>query len=166
MQQKYKERQMLQQKKKPQHKETPFGSRRSTHGGRDSVTSEKHRRRQDKLGHSNSLKNQNTTYNRLLKRAAADSNSSLEFQRQYNRSFNNENNPHSKDGYYYGKGDKLSPRSRMILQSEAQFLDSYGRRSERRMGHSNTSEGNSMWDKLSRIFSFGCIETSHNNNTL
>ena len=53
----------------------------------------------------------------------------------------------------------------MILQSEAQFLDSYGRRSERRMRHSANNEGDgSLWDKLSRIFSFGCIETSHNNN--
>ena len=65
MQQKYKERHMKQQKKKSQAKETPFGNRRSTYGGRESevpsayresVTSEKRsRRNQNKLlGHHGS----------------------------------------------------------------------------------------------------------------
>lgn len=61
---------------------------------------------------------------------------------------------------------RLSPHSRMILESEKQFLDNYGRRTEieRRTMHGGVVQEESMWDKLSRIFTFGCIETSHNNN--
>ena len=54
----------------------------------------------------------------------------------------------------------------MILQSEAQFANNLGRRSARTHFNPNASasEENSIWEKLSRIFTFGCIETSHNNN--
>lgn len=56
----------------------------------------------------------------------------------------------------------MSPHSRMMFQSEAQFLDNYG---ERPIGRFNgqSNQENTMWDKLSKIFTFGCIETSHNN---
>lgn len=51
----------------------------------------------------------------------------------------------------------------MILQGEAQFMDQ-GRRTEHQRhfaGHG--AEESSVWDTLSRIFTFGCIETNHNN---
>jgi len=52
----------------------------------------------------------------------------------------------------------------MLFQSEAQFLENYGgRASEIPTRFKNGQmEENSIWDKLSRIFTFGCIETSHN----
>ena len=51
----------------------------------------------------------------------------------------------------------------MILQSEAQFLDNYGRKTEvQRRTYSHATEPDSLWDKLSRIFTFGCIEANHN----
>lgn len=88
--------------------------------------------------------------------------------KRYDDSRGNQTNPLSSDPHqYFNKEyrDRLSPHSRMIFQSEAQFLDNYGaRRSERPMRLKNGQiEENSIWDKLSRIFTFGCIETSHNN---
>ena len=80
---------------------------------------------------------------------------------------------HSDREYGFNRGEnngryeaRLSPHSRMILESEKQFLDNYGRRTEieRRTMHGGVVQEESMWDKLSRIFTFGCIETSHNNN--
>ena len=77
-------------------------------------------------------------------RAARDSDAStysLEFQRHY-ISRANETNPHTdrsgddfkhRGGGYnrrYGGEQRLSPHSRMILESEKQFLDNYGRRTE------------------------------------
>ena len=62
----------------------------------------------------------------------------------------------------------------MMYQSEAQFLDGYGGRGRlgggrfsegaqnRYFGNKTGGEGDSMWDKLSRLFTFGCIETNHN----
>ena len=58
---------------------------------------------------------------------------------------------------------QLSPHSRMILESEKQFMNDYGRRTEiERRTLQAPEESESMWDKLSRIFTFGCIETSYN----
>ena len=58
---------------------------------------------------------------------------------------------------------QLSPHSRMILESEKQFMNDYGRRTEiERRTLQAPEDSESMWDKLSRIFTFGCIETSHN----
>lgn len=81
---------------------------------------------------------------------------------------------HSEREYGFNRGDhhngryeaRLSPHSRMILESEKQFLNNYGRRTEidRRSVPGGNVQEESMWDKLSRIFTFGCIETSHNNN--
>lgn len=52
----------------------------------------------------------------------------------------------------------------MMFQSEAQFLDNYARHSEQVRGRFAQQGGDdSVWDKLSRIFTFGCIETNHNN---
>jgi len=47
-------------------------------------------------------------------------------------------------------------------------LDNYGRHSEKVRGRFDNNQGggggdDSVWDKLSRIFTFGCIETNHNN---
>jgi len=57
----------------------------------------------------------------------------------------------------------MSPHSRMMFQSEAQFLDNYGERPIGRFNTQQNNQENTMWDKLSKIFTFGCIETSHNN---
>jgi len=51
----------------------------------------------------------------------------------------------------------------MMFQSEAQFLDNYGERPIGRFNGQQSNQENTMWDKLSKIFTFGCIETSHNN---
>jgi len=54
----------------------------------------------------------------------------------------------------------------MMFQSEAQFLNNYGGRRTVNDGRHFTgrpaAEESSMWDKLSRIFTFGCIEANHN----
>ena len=67
--------------------------------------------------------------------------------------------------YGFGRNrQNMSPNSRMMFQSEAQFLDNYARHSEQVRGRFAQQGGDdSVWDKLSRIFTFGCIETNHNN---
>lgn len=106
----------------------------------------------------------NTTFQRMKKRAEKD------FSLRYDGGQRmNETNPHSydhRDGrqshFLKGRENQMSPHSRMMFQSEAQFLDNYG---ERPIGRFNgqSNQENTMWDKLSKIFTFGCIETSHNN---
>lgn len=66
-----------------------------------------------------------------------------------------------KIGKYQYKDRQLSPHSRMLLQSESQFMKDDNRRDSHR---DNLNEDNTIWDKLSRIFTFGCIETNHNDS--
>ena len=59
----------------------------------------------------------------------------------------------------------LSPNSKLIFRSESQFNQAaYGNSGARQSKNyeGNIPDENSFWDKLSRIFTFGCIETSHN----
>jgi len=41
-------------------------------------------------------------------------------------------------------------------------MDNYSRRSVKPQFNGRITDENTIWDKLSRIFTFGCIETSHN----
>lgn len=44
-------------------------------------------------------------------------------------------------------------------------MDNYGRKTEvQRRTYSHATEPDTLWDKFSRIFTFGCIEANHNNN--
>ena len=55
----------------------------------------------------------------------------------------------------------------MMYQREAQFLESYGRERQTQNQFNGFNQkpepSDSLWDKLGRIFTFGCIETNHNN---
>ena len=63
-------------------------------------------------------------------------------------------------GAYYSNGQRRhTPTSALMMHSERQFLDDYARGDKRNTSYQSD---NTIWDKLSRIFTFGCIETSHN----
>ena len=96
-------------------------------------------------------------------RRRGDLNYSLDIERYDQR--HNETNPMNAESDRFGRGRQMSPNSRMMFQSEAQFLDNYGRHTEQVRGRFANQQGSddSVWDKLSRIFTFGCIETNHNN---
>lgn len=108
--------------------------------------------------------NHNLTIQRLKMRSRGSTDASLDFQRQYSRQ-HNETNPNIGDIQYnkYFYKESISPRTKMILQSEAQFMDQGRRTEHRQRQYGGQAEENSVWDTLSRIFSFGCIETNHNN---
>ena len=62
-------------------------------------------------------------------------------------------------GGYHVDQKRHTPTSALMMHSERQFLDDYARNDKRNTSYQSD---NTIWDKLSRIFTFGCIETSHN----
>ena len=165
---------MKQQKKKGQRddqrrsKKTPGEQRRSTY--RSNGDDGKYPQKRFTSQRDQTMIQNTSTVQRLKRRYQnAGDDYDIDFKSGYNR--NNETNPHMSDRErhrhqkYYG--DPLSPNSKLILQSESQFMDNYGRKTEREIGrqthYSTRSAGeDSMWDRLTRIFTFGCMETSHN----
>ena len=154
MEKKYMERSMMQQSSRnkngqPQGGKTTFNpdhadryQQRDTELSSNNGRSNKKRRSTYKNQENLLVKNYNNkSVQRHKNRAARDSAAStysLEFQQHYNPRAN-ETNPHTdrsggdfkRGGYRYGNGEgRLSPHSRMILESEKQFLDNYGRRTE------------------------------------
>lgn len=159
---------MAQQKKRKSHKYETAGKPKPSveiddedgYEQPDNITANKHkgnsRTERKKIG--------NTTFQRMKKRAEKD------FSLRYDGGQRmNETNPHQydRDGrhshFYKARENQMSPHSRMMFQSEAQFLDNYGERPIGRFNGQQSNQENTMWDKLSKIFTFGCIETSHNN---
>ncbi len=145
MQEKYKQQSMQQNKKRNTHKHQTPGYNDDGKRSKDKKSIARQKRR-------------------------AEQDYSLEVSRYQNLRVN-ETNPHdARDFNNRATKQPLSPHSRMMFQSEAQFLDNYGqgRKSEMPLGRFNQNgtadgEDNTIWDKLSKIFTFGCIETSHNN---
>ena len=115
-------------------------------------------------GKNNDINNQSVRYSRAFERSKrrSENDFSLEFGLgNSHRMYTDQTNSNQKQGRK--KYKDLSPNSKLIMRSESQFNNSgYGNNGSRQVKNYEVPDDNSFWDKLSRIFTFGCIETSHN----
>ena len=133
---------------------------------RQSHKQEMYGRRSDGLKKSDSQNMRSKAYQRNLDRATYDPDYDL---KKYDKQRGKkpkysllQDNPkyqnYGRDGERYNS-QVISPSTRLMMQSEKQFIEEYGNR--RTKADTNASE-ESIWDKVSRMFTFGCIETNHN----
>ena len=62
----------------------------------------------------------------------------------------------------YCHSEVISPSTRLMMQSERQFIEEYGRGKGNMRGGTQPQEEETVWERFSRMFTFGCIETNHN----